>query len=114
MAHRGELVIFASSLHPGPWSEALPLGAVVGRRWRTDGRPLGLSRMTHHRWRLLFEQPETFPKPIPCTGYPSFFYLPAEVSRQLPRAISFPGKSGRCANRLCGFEQFKALGQFWY
>jgi len=30
-AHRGELLIFASSLDPDDGSEGLPLGAIVGR-----------------------------------------------------------------------------------
>jgi hypothetical protein len=28
-----------------------------------------------HKWRLRFEQPETFPEPMPYAGQPSYFYM---------------------------------------
>jgi hypothetical protein len=41
--------------------------------------------MSHpHKCMLVFEQPETFPKPIPYAGQQSYSYLPREISQRLP------------------------------
>jgi len=98
-AHRGELIIFASSLtgkpsHPfTPFSfertEGLPLGAIVGRVILIDCYHAPSHDRHPHQWRLIFEQPETFLTPIPYKGSQGFFYVSNEISRQLPQRYPF-------------------------
>jgi hypothetical protein len=61
-AQHGEVIICASKVHDDSGSEGLPVGAIVGRVLVVDC----IERVTlPHPWTLYFEQPETFPTPIP-------------------------------------------------
>jgi hypothetical protein len=54
--------------------------ALIGRALLT-----GCEKMTCVPGYLLrFEQPELFPKPIPCRGSMNYFHLPREISQRLP------------------------------
>jgi hypothetical protein len=98
-AHRGELIIFASSLtekptHPfTPFTfervDGLPLGAIIGRCLLVDCYRAPLPTPHPHQWLLSLEQPEAFPDPIPYGGQPSYFYIDNDVARKLPERYKF-------------------------
>jgi hypothetical protein len=98
-AHRGELIIFASSLvdQPGrpltPFTYArpggLPRGAIIGRCLLVDCYRAPLPQHHPHQWEINLERPETFPEPISYKGQPSYFSINNEVAQQLPPRDSF-------------------------
>ena len=83
-AHRGELLIFASSLKRESGGEHLPLGAIVGRVLLVDCYHASIPNTHHSQWVLVFEQPELFKTPVPWKGGWSSFHLPRGISKQLP------------------------------
>lgn len=87
-AHRGELIIFASRVDPRHDTQ-YPYGAIVGRVLLVDCYHGPTPNPHPHQWRLRFEQPETFPEPIPYAGQPSFFYISPEIAQQLPPRYPF-------------------------
>jgi hypothetical protein len=98
-AHRGELIIFASSLTeqpthpftPFPFEsvKGLPFGAIIGRCLLVDCYRGPLPNPHPHKWHLSLEQPEALPEPIPYSGQPSYFYINNEVAKKLPPRYEF-------------------------
>jgi hypothetical protein len=83
-AHRGELLIFASSLGRPRDCTRYAYGAIVGRGLVVDCYRTSLTHAHRHQWRLVLAQREAFPEPIPYRGQPSFFYITREVAMRLP------------------------------
>jgi hypothetical protein len=103
-AHRGELIIFASStpMERSTFSDPLkmplrnpetkmdyPLGAIIGRCLLVDCYRGPLPNPHPHKWHLSLEQPEALPEPIPYSGQPSYFYINNEVAKKLPPRYEF-------------------------
>ncbi len=80
-AHRGELLIFASSVHREAGQEDLPLGAIIGRCLLVDCYRGPVPPPHPHKSCLNLEQPEAFPEPIRYCGEPASFYLNNEVAQ---------------------------------
>jgi hypothetical protein len=99
-AHRGELIIFASSipmerspfsdplhrpLHHSETGQEYPTGAIVGRCLLVVDCSRDLLPVpSRHKWRLTLRQPEAFPDPIPYSGQPSSFDVNHAVAQPLP------------------------------
>jgi len=91
-AHRGELIIFASSVPEQFWfelDEGFPMGAIVGRCLLVDCYRRKPPNPHPHKWHLVLKQPETFSEPIPYSGQPAFFYINNEVAKKLPPRYRF-------------------------
>ncbi len=91
-AHRGELIIFASSIDKSSWFElhdGFPRGAIIGRCLLVDCFRAPLPNPHPHKFLISLEQPETFPEPIPYRGEPSLFYIDNEVAKKLPARYSY-------------------------
>jgi hypothetical protein len=83
-AHRGELLIFASSLGRPRQDTRYAYSAIVGRGLVIDCYRTHLTHAHRHQWRLVLEQREAFAEPIPYRGQPSLFYLTRAVATWLP------------------------------
>ena len=88
-AHRGELLIFASSLGRPREYTRYAYGAIVGRGLLVDCYRTHLTMAHPHQWRLVLARREVFAEPIPYRGQPSLFYIRREVATRLPPRYEF-------------------------
>jgi hypothetical protein len=103
-AHRGELLIVASHRAMDlpeferhvkekrwykPQMTAYPRGAIVGRVLLINCFKMPIPHPHPHKGMLLFEQPETFPEPIPYAGQRAYFYVNPKIAQQLPPRYPF-------------------------
>ena len=78
-AHRGELIIHST-------------GHLIGRALLVDCYRGPAMASYPHPWRMRFERPELFEKPIPYRASTWFFYVNPEVSKNLPERYSYGSK----------------------